>query len=239
MAVLFVSDLHLSPARPEATQTFLAFLAGPARSAEALYVLGDLFDYWIGDDGLDDAFASGICDALAALARAGVRGYFLHGNRDFLAGAGFAARSRLTLLADPVLHLVAGVPTLLTHGDILCTDDLPYQALRRTMREPAWQAQFLARPLAERMRQAEELRRLSEEAKAGKAADIMDANEQAIADLLRRHGYPRLVHGHTHRPGHHVHLVDGHACERWVLADWYTRGSCLVCDEAGCRALTL
>jgi UDP-2,3-diacylglucosamine hydrolase len=239
MTTLFVSDLHLCPTRPQATATFLAFLAGPARAAQALYVLGDLFDYWIGDDGLDEPFLAGICEALAALAAAGVPGFFLHGNRDFLASSGFAARSRLALLDDPVLVPVAGVPTLLTHGDLLCTDDLPYQQLRGMVRNPAWQRQFLAQPLAERRRQAEALRQRSEQAKSAKAAEIMDANDAAIATMLRAHGYPRLIHGHTHRPGRHLHVVDGHACERWVLADWYAGGSCLACDGAGCLQIAL
>ena len=239
MTTLFISDLHLCPTRPAITRVFLDFLCGPARLGRALYVLGDLFEYWAGDDDIDDPFVAGICDALAALRAAGVGTYFIRGNRDFLIGDGFAHRSGMTLLDEPVLHEIEGTPTLLLHGDVLCTDDIAYQQFRAAVRSEDWQRQFLARPLAERKRTIEQLRRKSEEAKQIKPAAIMDANVDAVVATLRFHAYPRLIHGHTHRPAHHLHEVDGHGCERWVLADWYEHGSYLECDPSGCRTVEL
>jgi UDP-2,3-diacylglucosamine hydrolase len=239
MSVLFVSDLHLSPARPAIRETFLRFLGGPARRAQGLYVLGDLFEYWTGDEDVEHPFAAEVCAALAGLANSGVACHFLHGNRDFLAGERFARAAGLTLLPEEVLLPVGGVPTLLMHGDTLCTDDLAYQQFRAQVRDPAWQQRFLALPAAERRRQAEQLRQMSEDAKSSKSMEIMDVNRQAVEQALRQHGYPRLIHGHTHRPARHLHEVDGRTCERWVLADWYARGSYLACDVSGCRPADL
>ena len=237
MAALFISDLHLCPTRPAVSRLFLDFLRGPAQRADELYILGDLFEYWAGDDDLDDPFVAVMCEALAALADDGVATFFMRGNRDFLAGDGFARRTGAALLDDPALRPIEGVPTLLMHGDTLCTDDADYQEFRSMVRSPRWQQQFLARPLAERKRMIEELRRRSEEAKSVKAEAIMDVNEYAVAAALRTHAYPRLIHGHTHRPAQHLHLVDGRKCERWVLADWYDRGSYLECDGSACRSV--
>ncbi len=238
-AALFVSDLHLSPARPAIPRVFLDFLAAEAGKADALYILGDLFDYWVGDDDLSDPFNASIAGALKALAGRGTEVFFLAGNRDFLIGADFARETGVTLLVEPHLATIAGVPTLLVHGDLLCTDDTDYQEFRREVRGPAWRDAFLARPLAERHAQITALRAQSEDAKQAKTEAIMDVNAAAVADLLRAYGYPRLIHGHTHRPGHHRHLVDDHLCQRWVLADWYDRGSYLTCDLAGCRTQSL
>jgi UDP-2,3-diacylglucosamine hydrolase len=237
MATLFIADLHLSPTRPAIVDAFADFLRGPARAAEALYVLGDLFDYWLGDDQLSEPFAAQIAGALAALSRAGVRICVQHGNRDFLLDGQFEQRSGATLLPEYHLAELYGTRTLLTHGDQLCTDDVSYQAFRTTVRDRAWQQEFLALPLAERRVRAAQVREASDLAKAEKARAIMDANADAIAICLRQHGYPRLIHGHTHRPARHEHQVDGHVCERYVLADWYQRASYLECDAAGCRAL--
>ena len=239
MATLFISDLHLCASRPQINRIFLGFLAGPARHADALYILGDLFEYWAGDDDLPDPFNAGIAAALAACAASGVKVFFMRGNRDFLVGERFAGAAGVTLLADPTLIDLHGRPTLLTHGDDLCTDDAAYQDFRREVRAPRWIDDFLARPLAERKREIERLRALSEAEKRKKPAAIMDVNAGAVADLLREYGYPRLIHGHTHRPARHEHLVDAHRCERWVLADWYERGSGLACDDRGVRAMEL
>ena len=239
MTTLFISDLHLCPTRPAVNLAFLAFLRGPARRAGALYILGDLFEYWAGDDDLDDPFAAAICHALAATAAAGVAVFFMPGNRDFLVGEGFARLTGMTLLEDPILRNVEGIPTLLMHGDTLCTDDVAYQSLRAALRAAPWQREFLARPLAERKRAIEELRLRSEEEKQIKSAAIMDANRDAVAAALRTHGYPRLIHGHTHRPARHVHDIDGRSCERLVLADWYHRGSYLECSGPVCRMVEL
>lgn len=238
MASLFVSDLHLCPTREAAARQFLDFLAGPARAAEALYILGDLFDYWVGDDDLDEPFNARVCEALAELSTH-VPACFIAGNRDFLTGEAFAAATGLRRIEEPHRVDIQGTPTLLLHGDLLCTDDTDYQRFRLEVRSPAWREAFLGLPLAERRRRIEALRSRSEQEKQRKSAAIMDVNEDALAALLRRHGYPRVIHGHTHRPAHHRHALDGRVCERFVLADWYEGGSYLACDAKGCRALTL
>ncbi|WP_153160360.1 UDP-2,3-diacylglucosamine diphosphatase [Zoogloea sp. 1C4] len=220
MQIHFISDLHLSADRPALTALFERYLAGPARAASKLYILGDLFEYWAGDDDLDDPLNARVASQLAALADAGTQVFFMPGNRDFLIGADFASRARLTLLPDPTPISLDGQPALLCHGDSLCTDDLAYQAFRQQVRNPAWQAQFLTQPLAVRKQIIAGVRMKSEEAKSEKAAAIMDVNADAVVALLREHGFPRLIHGHTHRPAVHSIDVDGHACERWVLSDW-------------------
>ena len=236
---LFVSDLHLCPTRPAIVRLFLDFLADQAATADALYILGDMFDYWAGDDNLAEPFNTSISNALKALAGRGTQLFFIRGNRDFLIGADFARASGMTLLDEPYLATIADVPTLLLHGDILCSDDTAYQEFRREVRQTAWRAAFLGRPLPERQAQIEALRERSEQAKRGKSDALMDVNAGAVSDLLRTYGYPRLIHGHTHRPGQHQHRVDGYPCERWVLGDWSEKGSYLICDERGCRALPL
>lgn len=241
-AALFISDLHLCPTRPTIARLFLDFLARQARQADALYILGDLFDYWAGDDALDDPAEPlnlAICAVLKQLADSGTRVYFIAGNRDFLAGPGFADASGAILLAEPQLVNIAGAPTLLLHGDTLCSDDLAYQDFRATVRTDAWSKAFLALPLAERKTRIAALRQQSEHDKQSKPAAIMDANAEAVAAALRSHGYPRIIHGHTHRPALHTHAIDGHLCERWVLGDWYEGGSYLLCDASGCRAMSL
>lgn len=217
---LFISDLHLAPDSPLTTQAFLRFAQHTAPGAEALYVLGDLFEVWVGDDSMDEPFSKSIVEAFAAVARNGTALFFMHGNRDFLLGERFCASAGGRLLSDPTLIKLYGAPTLLMHGDTLCTDDVEYQGFRAMVREPRWQADFLARPLAERKAIARGLRNRSEEAKQDKAMDIMDVALPTVDATLRRQGYPRLIHGHTHRPAVHRHMVDGHSCERWVLTDW-------------------
>jgi UDP-2,3-diacylglucosamine hydrolase len=235
MAVLFISDLHLSQARPGINRIFFEFLRGlPARAGD-LWILGDLFEYWAGDDDADDPFNRGVLDAMAQCARGGTRIRVMHGNRDFLMGPGFEAASGAKLVDDPYTAFIAGRTTLVTHGDTLCTDDREYQAFRAQVRARPWQDQFLAQSLAERKKQIEALRERSESEKARKPAEIMDVSPRAVESLLRAHGYPRLIHGHTHRPARHEHVVDGRSCERWVLPDWYETGGVLVCDDRGCR----
>ena len=236
---LFISDLHLSADTTEATDTLLRFLRETAAAADALYVLGDLFEYWIGDEGLDQPYATQIAQAFRALAERGVGVYFMHGNRDFLIGARFAQTSGMQLLPDPALVDLYGRPTLLMHGDTLCSDDHEYQKFRAMVRDPAWQQAFLGKPLDERVRMAREVRGKSERAKQVKDMAIMDVTPATVEDTLRAHHYARLIHGHTHRPARHQHKVDGRDCERWVLADWYHHGSCLLCDASGCRAQPL
>ena len=232
---LFISDLHLSPDTPAATGTLLHFLRETAPAADALYVLGDLFEYWIGDEGLAQPFAQEVAAAFLALANGGVPVYFMHGNRDFLLGERFALASGMKLLNDPTVVDLYGTPTVLMHGDTLCSDDVEYQKFRAMVRNPAWQQAFLAKPLEERVRMAREVRGKSEQAKQVKDMTIMDVTPETVEAAFRAHNYARLIHGHTHRPARHEHMVDGHGSERWVLADWYDHGSYLLCDAAGCR----
>ena len=234
MRSLFVSDLHLTETRPQANEAFFSFLEGAAREAEALYVLGDLFEYWIGDDDLADPFNAIVAGALKDLSGSGVQVFVMHGNRDFLLGRDFCRAAGATLLEDPAVATAGGEPALLMHGDTLCTDDVDYQAWRRTARSAEWQRGFLGKPLGERRREILALRDKSREVIQAKPAEIMDVNGAAVEEALRRHGVRRLVHGHTHRPGRHALRVDGRDCERWVLPDWYGPGGYLAL--AGGRA---
>lgn len=235
--VFFISDLHLSPERPLQVSLFHRFMAEIAPEAAALYILGDFFETWVGDDELSDSFNSGIIRELRVLSDRGVTLYFMPGNRDFLVGAEFARAAGLSLLHDPCRIELFGVPCLLSHGDTFCTDDASYQAFRRQVRDPAWQTGFLANPLEERRRLARSLRERSEQAKAGKKPAIMDVNPEAISHAIKQFGVGRVIHGHTHRPARHTINVAGQTIERWVLADWYETGGYLRCDLAGCRAL--
>lgn len=233
LTTLFVSDIHLHPSRPRTARLFRDFLAGPARDAQAFYILGDLFDAWAGDDDLPDPFNAETCAALKALAAGGTTLFFLPGNRDFLVGADFAAATGATLIADGTVVDVGGAATLLLHGDTLCTDDRAYQDFRAQVRSDAWQRDFLARPLADRKAEIVGLRARSEAGKRLKPAALMDVNADAVAQAYAAHGVARIVHGHTHRQGHHVE----NGGERWVLPEWDTRGGALACDESGCRWL--
>jgi len=226
MPTLFISDLHLDDTRPQITDLFARFLAREARGADALYILGDLFESWIGDDE-DATLATRVADALRGLRDGDVPIYFMHGNRDFLLGANYAERTGMTLLADPTIIDLHGERTLLMHGDTLCTDDLDYQKFRTLVRNPAWQTQFLAKPLAERRVFAAQARGESRKQTAMKPAEIMDVNQNAVASAMRTHDVRRLIHGHTHRPATHRFDLDGQAAERIVLGDWYEQSSVL------------
>lgn len=239
MSTLFISDLHLCPTRPEIRRIFLDFLAGPARQAQSLYILGDLFEYWAGDDDLGDPFNAETCAALRGLADAGTAVCFMAGNRDFLAGDAFALATGMTLLDEPSLVDIEGTPTLLMHGDTLCTDDEAYLRFRAQVRSAEWRRGFLALPLAERKARIEALRRESEAQKRTKPMEIMDVNPEAVARALRVHGCARLIHGHTHRPACHSLEVDGRPCQRWVLPDWYEHGGYLSCEKGDWRLLPL
>ncbi len=228
-AVLFIADLHLDPACPARTGLLLKFLEQPARQASALYILGDLFEAWIGDDDqTEPGLAVGA--ALQALTRSGVPVSFLHGNRDFLLGERFAAATGVRLLPESTVIALAGEPVLILHGDTLCTDDTDYQAFRAQVRNPAWQAQILALPLAQRRILAGQLRETSQQAAQQKTAEIMDVNPAEVARVLRSHGVRRLIHGHTHRPAIHEDWLDGQPVRRAVLGDWQAhQGSVLYC----------
>ncbi len=230
---LFISDLHLSHGHPHSTELFLRFAADIAPAAEALYILGDLFEYWAGDDDLDDPFHQQITGTLRGLDAKGTRIFIMHGNRDFLMAKELGAACNATLLVDPTLLDLYGTRTLLTHGDALCTDDVEYQRFRSLVRNNTWQAQFLAQPLAQRKTQIEQLRKQSESQKRGKELSLMDVNGEAVNELLRQYRYPRLIHGHTHRPARHLHHLDDRTCERWVLGDWDHKANALRCDSNG------
>ena len=213
---LFISDLHLQAATPRTSAAFAAFLSERAMAAQSLYILGDLFEYWAGDDDLPSPFNRHIVQAIRAVSDSGVAVYWIAGNRDFLVGPDFAAQAGLTLLAEPHVADIGGQHITLVHGDAQCTDDTAYMAFRKQVRDPAWQAQFLAMPLVQRKAIIANLREGSREAHATKSMDIMDVAPQAVADLLAHTGTSILIHGHTHRPALHA---DG-ATRRYVLPDW-------------------
>ena len=235
MRALFISDLHLLQDRPQANERFFDFLEREAAGADALYILGDFFEYWIGDDDLAEPFHAVIAGLLRDLTRGGTALYLMHGNRDFLLGKRFCAVTGGKLLEDPSVVTLESEPVLLMHGDTLCTDDLDYQNWRRTARSAAWQKEFLAKSIPERRAAVMGLREKSIEVVKAKPADIMDVNGEAVRDAFRRHGVRRMIHGHTHRPGRHALTVDGRKCERWVLPDWYGRGGYLDLDKGAAR----
>ncbi len=226
MARLFVSDVHLDAATPQATAQFLSFLREEAAAAEALYILGDLFEAWVGDDDQEPGNER-VCRALRELTSGGVACFALHGNRDFLLGQGFCERSGCRLLSDPVIAELDGERVLLTHGDALCTDDHSYQELRSTVRDGAWQRRFLALPRTHREQLADEARAGSRRHTARTVPDIMDVNAEAVTAAFRAAHVRRIVHGHTHRPGVHELEVDGKPAQRIVLGAWYEQGSFL------------
>jgi len=223
---LFISDLHLAPERPDIIQLFIEFLNKQASQAESLYILGDLVEYWLGDDdnalGLSQAF-----DAMKQLADNGLKIFLMHGNRDFLMGEKLAARCGCTLIHEPYIASFDNIPVLLLHGDILCTDDLRYQELRLMLRNPAWQADFLSKSLAEREQMALALRKQSQEETQLKSSDIMDVNAEAVNQAFTHNNVPLMIHGHTHRPAVHQLQVDDQPVQRIVLGDWYSQGSVL------------
>ncbi len=230
---LFLSDLHLSPDRPAAVAAFHAFANGPARAAAAVYILGDLFDWWVGDDQLRDPFIVPIAKSLRGIADAGVPLFVARGNRDFMLGRSFERATGATLLPEQLRIDLHGVPTLVSHGDELCTDDTQYQAYRARTRAPEFMPRMMRLPYVVRRLLAAWLRRKSSSDKSLKPEYIMDVNARAVADAFRAQGVRRLIHGHTHRPDRHLHSVEGVSCERWVMADWHDRGHYLAVDARG------
>ncbi len=233
MATLFIADLHLDPSRPQITELFEHYLASDeVRRADALYILGDLVEAWVGDD--DDAeLPERIATAIRSVRDAGVPVYFMPGNRDFLLGETFAQRAGLTLLEDGAVHDLYGRPTLLMHGDLLCTDDVAYQTVRQQVRTPQWKAQILAMPLEARRAFATKAREDSRAHTGATQESIMDVNADAVQQALRHAGVTRLIHGHTHRPAVHALQLDDHRAERIVLGDWYEHGSVLKVTPSG------
>lgn len=232
---LFLSDLHLSPDRPAAAAAFRAFCEGPARGAAAVYILGDLFDWWIGDDQLRDTFFADVGAAIRGVTTAGVPVFVARGNRDFLLGARFARETGAALLAERELVDVGDSRVLVLHGDELCTGDVEYQRYRARIRDPATQRRLLRLPLFVRRLIARWLRRKSHDATALKPESIMDVDEGAVIEAFRAHGVARMIHGHTHRPATHALVVDGIARERIVLADWHDHGHYVQLDASGAR----
>jgi UDP-2,3-diacylglucosamine hydrolase len=230
---LFLSDLHLSPDRPATADAFEAFCRGPARDAAAVYVLGDLFDWWIGDDQLDEPFAARIGTAIRGVAAAGVPVHVACGNRDFLYRKRFERDTGAALLPEQIVVDLQGTATLLLHGDELCTSDVDYQRYRARMRTPETARRLLALPGFVRRWIARGLRKKSRDQSALKPESILDVSEDAVVAAFRAHGVRRMIHGHTHRPATHHIDVDGRACERIVLADWHDRGHWLEVGAAG------
>jgi len=224
MSRLFVSDLHLDASAPEAVEQFLEFLQSHAAGTEALYILGDLFETWVGDDDPDPAKAR-VCAGLRSLTSSGVGCFILHGNRDFLIGRDFCQRTGGRLLADPVVADFDGERVLLTHGDALCIDDRSYQELRSTVRTADWQRRFLALPLADRELLANQARAGSKQHVSRTIPNIMDVNADAVSTAYRTTRVRRIIHGHTHRPGVHDTQIDGEPAQRLVLGAWYEQGS--------------
>ena len=238
MATLFISDLHIDASRPAVTEQFLSFLATEAKHAEALYILGDLFESWVGDDAADPDQLAAIA-GLKSLTDSGVPCFVMHGNRDFLLGAEFCSRSGARLLADPVVVTLYGEPVLVMHGDALCTDDRAYQRLRATVRDAGWQRQFLALSVAARRALAGAARVGSQAHTATLEYTIADVNPTSVEAALRATGLATLLHGHTHRPAIHPLTVDSRACTRIVLGDWHRQGSLLRWDRGGPELLSL
>lgn len=236
---LFLSDLHLSPDRPAALRAFQAFAAGPARDAAAVYMLGDIFDWWVGDDQMRLPFVAEVVRSMRAIPDAGVALFIGHGNRDFLMGERLAQAAGATLLPEYVQLDLHGVRTLLCHGDELCTDDVEYQAYRTRMRDPNVQARLLRLPYFVRRLIAAWLRRASRDTKARKPESIMDVALPSVEQAFREHDAARMIHGHTHRPAFHRHTVDGTERERIVLADWDTEGRYLEVGEGGAFERTI
>ena len=234
MATLFISDLHLSAERPGIFDLFLRFLRERGAGSDALYILGDLFEYWIGDDAAGYSGYLPVMEGLRALTGAGTPVYLMHGNRDFLLAGGFEQATGARLLPEPALIDLYGEPVLLMHGDTLCTDDIEYQRFRATVRDPAWIAQFVAKSLEERQAIVRNLRETSKAATAAKKPEIMDVNQNAVESVMTAHRIVRLIHGHTHRPSMHEFPLNGKTAHRTVLGDWYDQGSVLVCTPESC-----
>lgn len=234
MSTLFISDLHLDAALPDLTSLFVHFMREQAPSAEAVYILGDLFEAWVGDD--DDRPETQVfIDELRRLADTGTPLFVMHGNRDFLIDGAFVERTGCTLLPDPSLIDLYGTPTLLLHGDSLCTDDVKHQESRKLMRSDDWKQRFLAQSLDERIAQAREYRSMSRMHLKDAPDAIMDANADTVSSLMQHYKVQKMIHGHTHRPAIHNLSVNGKEARRIVLGDWNSHGSVLVCDADGER----
>lgn len=242
MGTLFISDLHLDDSRPEISRLFLDFLKEQTAGAEALYILGDFFEAWVGDDD-DSQLGKTVTQSLRELSDSGVPIFFMRGNRDFLVGPDFASRAGLQILSDPCVLELYGTPALLMHGDLLCSSDSAYQAFRSQVRSDEWQSQFLSQPLAARQAFAARARAASQQHQNGLMNDqqenIMDVTQATVEAIMKRYGVNRLIHGHTHRPAIHQFHVDEVPSQRIVLGDWYSQGSVLRVDADGAYLHTI
>ena len=238
MTTVFISDLHLSDVRGDAEQLFEQFLATLDNDCEALYILGDFFEVWVGDD-VSTAIYRDTLEALKKLRDRNIPVYVMHGNRDFLLGAAFASQTGSQLIPDPFIINLYGTTTLLTHGDGLCTDDKEYQQFRTTVRNSAWQQQFLSTSAEQRLAQARQLRAESMKRTQEKSAEIMDVNNAAVESMARQHQVTRIIHGHTHRPGVFEFTTKGKPAQRFVLGDWHDTAMILRADASRCRLETI
>jgi len=233
MATLFISDLHLTHLRPAITDLFLSFLENQAPTADALYILGDLFEYWVGDEAITLETVRPIIEGIHGLADSGTPVFIMRGNRDVLLGQEFEKACGCRLLEDPVTIDLYGSTTLISHGDYLCTDDVEHQKFRKMVHDAEWQQEFLAKDFAERETIVRSYREISIAETAKKSPEIMDVNQQAVEQALRQGGVTQMIHGHTHRPAIHDFTLDDKKCRRIVLGDWYDQGSVLICEESG------
>ena len=227
MTIAFISDLHLTPQRPESTRLFAEFVAGAQNLLSELYILGDLFEYWIGDDASASLGHTVVESHIRTLTKTGIKVYFMHGNRDFLINSDFVHRTGCRLLPDPSVIRLDNQDVLLAHGDALCTDDHEHQASRAQMHSSKWKNAFLDQSLEKRVQTAENMRAQSELAKQSKPVNVMDVNQNAVERLMSQHGVRVLIHGHTHRPAVHEFKLAGETARRYVLGDWYTQKSML------------
>ena len=234
MSTLFISDLHLSGERASITELFIKFLDQRASNADALYILGDLFEVWPGDDMIQPDYEQSI-SKMKQLTDNGLPLFVMQGNRDFLMAEKFAEVSGATLIEDPTVIELYGTSTLLMHGDTLCTDDVDYQKFRAMVRDPRWKEEFFAKPNEERLAMTTKYRKMSKDETAKKSMDVMDVNQLTVEQVMLDKNIHQLIHGHTHRPAIHDFTVDNKDMKRIVLGDWFKQGSVLVCDERGCQ----
>ena len=238
MSTLFISDLHLSGERENITKLFINFLDQRASNADALYILGDLFEVWPGDDMIQPDYEESIAK-MKQLADNGLPLFIMQGNRDFLMAEKFSEVSGATLIEDPTVIDLYGTPTLLMHGDTLCSDDIDYQMFRTMVRDPRWKEDFFAKPNEERLAMTSKYRNISKTETARKKMEVMDVNQQTVEQVMLEKNIHQLIHGHTHRPAIHDFIVDNKNMKRIVLGDWFEQGSVLVCDDAGCQLESL
>ena len=236
MTIAFISDLHLDPSRPDSTQWFAKFMDKSSRILSQIYILGDLFEVWIGDDGRDAMGQGEVENILKVGVDAGMEIFFIHGNRDFLVGREFEKRTGCRILPDPTLVTLDMNAVLLTHGDLLCTDDIEHQNARKEMITSKWKIAFLDKSIDTRKETALEMRKQSDLNKQTKSMETMDVNQQHVEKVMKEHGVVTMIHGHTHKPAVHEFNLDGQPARRYVLGDWYTQKSVLYYDS-GCFTL--